>query len=273
MKQTILTIAFAVLPIALTAQTPDTLTIGEAQYRITYQAKAVKDTTRVPYVYHDDEMRLDIAANGLSKFYSRSKELRDSVLRLQIQLGAGIDFRKAPKAGMLAWTLYRNYPEQGKTLMLDQMMMTSCQMEEEMEVPEWTLVPDSVKEILGYTCQLATTQFKGRKWSAWYTEDIPLDCGPWKLCGLPGLILSAYDSQRQFIFEGAGLEQVSAPITFIKSQREKMSMKDFRKLQNSYDPNDAIRQHIAGGGEVIVRDANGNKIERLKKPKFNNIER
>lgn len=273
MKKVCITIMLAALVGTSSAQTPDTLTIGQAQYRITYQAKAVKDTTKVPYYYHLDEMRLDIAANGLSKFYSHSKEMRDSVLRQQIQFGAAIDFTKAPKAGILAWTFFRNYPQKGKTLMLDQMMMTSCQMEEKMEEPEWTLVPDSTKEILGYQCQLATTQFKGREWNAWYTEDIPLNCGPWKLCGLPGLILSAYDSQHQFIFEGAGLEQVSAPITFVKSQREKMSIKDFRKLQNSYDPNDAIKQHIAGGGEVIVRDANGNKIEKLKKPKFNNIER
>lgn len=38
---------------------------------------------------------------------------------------------------------------------------------------------------------MATTIFRGRKWTVYFTEDIPLPLGPWKLGALPGLILSA----------------------------------------------------------------------------------
>lgn len=64
----------------------------------------------------------------------------------------------------------------------------------------WNIEPgDSV--ICGYPCHKATTTFRGRTWNVWYTLDIPDSEGPWKLCGLPGLILSAHDTNGQFFFD------------------------------------------------------------------------
>jgi GLPGLI family protein len=45
------------------------------------------------------------------------------------------------------------------------------------------------KNILGFNCQLATGYFKGSKYAAWFTTDIPYMDGPWKFNGLPGLIM------------------------------------------------------------------------------------
>ena len=50
-------------------------------------------------------------------------------------------------------------------------------------------IGDSTKNILGYECAMATTDYHGRKWTAWFTPDIPIADGPWKFRGLPGLIL------------------------------------------------------------------------------------
>lgn len=50
-------------------------------------------------------------------------------------------------------------------------------------------IGDSVKNVLGYECLMASTDYHGRQWTVWFTLDIPLQDGPWKLCGLPGLIL------------------------------------------------------------------------------------
>ena len=58
-------------------------------------------------------------------------------------------------------------------------------------VMAWTVEMDSVKTVAGYECHLATTHFRGRDWRVWFTLDIPLSLGPWKLSGLPGLILAA----------------------------------------------------------------------------------
>lgn len=250
----------------------DTLTIAKVAYRITYQSKAINDTLTKPYKYRDDEMRLDISADGVSKFYSYSAAVRMKLMREKIEKGE-FDLRDLPKAGILSMEFYKNYPEKGKTLMLDAAGEAKCQIEEKMETPEWTILPDSTADIMGYPCQLATTHFKGRQWYAWYTEDIPLDEGPWKLRGLPGLILEAYDSSRQFIFDGQGMEQPDGePITFIKAKREKVSQKDFRRLKESYDPNDVLKQMAGTGAKIVIMNSDGSKIDKIDRPKFNLIE-
>lgn len=56
---------------------------------------------------------------------------------------------------------------------------------------DWEIINDSVTTIAGHECYLAETNFRGRHWRAWYAPDIPLQLGPWKFCGLPGMILKA----------------------------------------------------------------------------------
>ena len=57
---------------------------------------------------------------------------------------------------------------------------------------EWKISQDK-KIIDGIDCFKASTLFKGREYIAWYAPSFPSDNGPWKLGGLPGLILEAYD--------------------------------------------------------------------------------
>ena len=62
---------------------------------------------------------------------------------------------------------------------------------------------------------MATADFRGRRWTAWFATDIPVSDGPWKLGGLPGLILEAYDDGQQHVFTAVGLERVKdEPIIF-----------------------------------------------------------
>jgi GLPGLI family protein len=250
----------------------DTLTIDKVVYRITYKVQLVSDTTRTPYRYSDDELRLDVGKNGVSRFYSYAKVLRTKMLEGMIKAGGGIDMSNLPKGGAISWEFYKNYPQQGKTLLLDKVGTDNYQVEEPAETPDWQMVPDSTKEILGYQCQMATARFKGRQWNVWYTEDIPLDEGPWKLRGLPGLVLSAYDAKRQYIFEGAGLEQLTAeePVQFVKDKREKISQENLRKLRNRYDPIANLKSR--GITIVSVRNADGTEGKLPTKFKSNSIE-
>ena len=59
-------------------------------------------------------------------------------------------------------------------------------------------VSSETKSISGYNCIKATTSFRGREWIVWFSPDIPLSFGPWKLHGLPGLILEASDSTDKY---------------------------------------------------------------------------
>lgn len=250
----------------------DTLTIDQVAYRITYNSKSVTDTTKTPYRYKDDEMRLEIGKSGVSRFYSYTRFLRKQMTAEMIKKGGGIDLTSIPKGGAISWELYKNYPVQGKTLYLDVISLDSYQCEENVETPDWQLVPDSTKEILGYQCQMATTRFKGRQWTVWYTEDIPLDEGPWKLRGLPGLVLSAYDAKRQYVFEGAGLEQVSTdqPVVIVEEKREKISQKNFRKVLSRYDPMAALSSR--GIKIISVKEADGSEGKLPTKLPSNSIE-
>lgn len=57
---------------------------------------------------------------------------------------------------------------------------------------EWTIHTQQ-KEIGGMLCKKATMSFRGRKYIAWFAEAVPLNNGPWKYGGLPGLIAEIYD--------------------------------------------------------------------------------
>lgn len=54
------------------------------------------------------------------------------------------------------------------------------------------------KMIGPYKCKKATTNFRGRDYIAWFSEDIPINDGPFKFNGLPGLIVEIYDTEAKY---------------------------------------------------------------------------
>ena len=77
----------------------------------------------------------------------------------------------------------------------------------------WKLADDTLT-VCGYLCQKAVGKYGGRTWTAWYSEDVPAFFGPWKLSGLPGMILLAEDADGIFTFLCVGLMQRTAPIKY-----------------------------------------------------------
>ncbi|MDQ1095070.1 MULTISPECIES: GLPGLI family protein [Chryseobacterium] len=71
----------------------------------------------------------------------------------------------------------------------------------------WKLIDDKTSIILGYKAYMASTEFGGRKWIAWYTKEIPISDGPYKFYGLPGLILKITDSDGAYTFEIKGIHK------------------------------------------------------------------
>jgi GLPGLI family protein len=63
----------------------------------------------------------------------------------------------------------------------------------------WTISADT-KMIGEKNCRKGTGMFRGRTYTAWFTPEIPVPAGPWKLGGLPGLILEAYDDANEVKF-------------------------------------------------------------------------
>ena len=59
---------------------------------------------------------------------------------------------------------------------------------------EWELHPE-IKTIGKLECNKASCSFRGRTYEVWYTPDIPIFEGPWKLHGLPGLVMEVKDKE------------------------------------------------------------------------------
>ena len=126
--------------------------------------------------------------------------------------------------------IYKNYPERRMTV-TDGLILQDYRYVDSLHTQIWT-IGDSTREVLGYTCQQATADFRGRHWTAWFATDIPVSDGPWKLGGLPGLILEAYDEGQQHVFTAVGLERVKdEPIIFNRSFGDNQKFEQTNRLE------------------------------------------
>lgn len=116
----------------------------------------------------------------------------------------------------------------------------------------WKLTAET-KKVNQYNLQKATSDFGGRKWTAWFNTEIPLNEGPYKFRGLPGLIFEVSDAQNQFIFKlikSYKLYSTYSTADFLESQQGKkallVDMKTLNKVKINYynDPFQEIRKNF-----------------------------
>lgn len=62
------------------------------------------------------------------------------------------------------------------------------------------VIKNEKKNVGKFICRRADAKVFGRTWTAWFAVEIPVSIGPWKLWGLPGAILEAYDSTNTYLF-------------------------------------------------------------------------
>ncbi len=274
MKRIILTsaaLALAVLTVSAKPNKKDeNKVIDKLKYTITYRTKSVRDTTKTDsegrYDYENDDMQLEVGEK-VSYFYSATyrayeEELHKSVDANNIAIPTSTSAR-----GSISMDFYRNYPT-GKSTYLDKVIREKFRITEPLEQPQWDIIADSTKQILNYDCQMARCKFKGRTWTAWFVADIPLDNGPWKLCGLPGLILRAYDSKQQYIFDCVGMKQAGEAenITYDPKfdKYATATMKEFVDYQAKAVPEDAL---AASGIKIEVpEEMKAELMKKLAKP-------
>lgn len=92
----------------------------------------------------------------------------------------------------------------------------------------WTLTDDTLT-VSGYLCQQATATFRGVEWHVWYTEEVPSSAGPWRLRGLPGLIVKAESEAHTFCL--AKLRQERGAITAPEQRPDVQRMKYTKLLK------------------------------------------
>jgi len=111
--------------------------------------------------------------------------------------------------------IYKNYAKNRMTV-VDGISTDDYLYIDSLHVQKWQIHSDTTK-ILGYLCQKASCSFRGREYTAWFTNSIPVSEGPWKFMGLSGLIVKVYDNEQIFTFTLRGIEQVKEPIYFSES--------------------------------------------------------
>lgn len=111
---------------------------------------------------------------------------------------------------------YINYPSGEQTIVINMHSAGRYKYTEPVLNIGWKIGKET-KEIMGYTCTKATASHRGRDWTAWFTNDIPMSRGPLYFGGLPGLIMELSDSKENYYFECNGLEKPreATPICFI----------------------------------------------------------
>jgi len=120
---------------------------------------------------------------------------------------------------------------------------------------QWKL-SDKTKKYLHFNLQQATTNFGGRKWTAWFTKEIPFSEGPYKFTGLPGLIVLLEDDRNQYSFalvKSKKLEKTYDTSNFLELRYGKkplpISEKIYLKKSLEYynDPLQEIRAEMKNG--------------------------
>ena len=146
-----------------------------------------------------------------------------------------------------------------KMLTYDIASATKFRWEEPMPDIDWTTT-DSTMNVAGYECFMATADYHGRRWTAWFAPEIPVCDGPWKLCGLPGIILKAECDGGQYRFVADGIQQKQNPEYRIygKDNWEPIKREEFWQLRRSCLDNPS-RNRGSGGNVIVYKGMNYTK--------------
>ena len=105
---------------------------------------------------------------------------------------------KAPDAAPIT-NVYNNFSKKTITSAI-RTPAGSYIVQEDMKPLTWYML-NKTKKIQNIECFSAQTEYRGRVWTAWYAPSIPISSGPWKLYGLPGMILEAEDRKGLIKYE------------------------------------------------------------------------
>ncbi len=121
--------------------------------------------------------------------------------------------------------------------------------EEEIPQFQWIILPDTTT-IGGYHCQKATAHFRGHTWEAWFAEELAIDNGPWKLNGLPGLILQAQTADGTHKYDFAGIRDGGHTIFRTDMRREVITRENLIKAQKNLGENGLTGTGIKGSNTM-----------------------
>lgn len=183
--------------------------IANCELLVTYEFDYLenqKDNKR-----YNEPMILEVG-DDVVKYYSQNSFLRDSVINNFYQRNSnnptvGINPQSwlPNNQSIIYMDIYTDLKQSNREV-YHRYDVYDYMYSEPVENIMWQLT-DETKDVLGYSCQRAEAEYRGRKWIVWFSPDIPCNFGPWKLSGLPGLILAAEDSEGLFNWSAVGISK------------------------------------------------------------------
>lgn len=128
-------------------------------------------------------------------------------------------------------------PGEKKLVKIDRLGFQDYKMEMPLPVINWKIEKDT-KDIAGIKCQKASGNFGGRHYTAWFAPSLAMKYGPWKLNGLPGLILEAADTAKEVVFTCKSvtrLENEDEYILYESGRKVSIQEADFNKAKTKFD--------------------------------------
>lgn len=180
------------------------------------------------------------AGNQYSKFYLYCKYQADSVKNTRDQekltflesYNINKEYDESRRYAYPAYTLFdkaANLFEEKYTLQGSSYYYQDTDVEMNWELDE------EMDSVCGYKCATASTDFRGRRWKAWYTEEIPMMDGPFKFNGLPGLILKVESADGEHRMQAVTIRKCRMPIVMpAKSSGFKSTRLQVWKMTNDY---------------------------------------
>ena len=146
---------------------------------------------------YDKVSDCDLFVRGGVSLFRINKDATDNEASPKIVTGANgqmeINIKPKVKSDRL---FYLNHPT-GELIARLNIFDQSFNVTEDIPDFNWQ-VTEEKKVVAGYTCHQATGMHRGRKFTAWFTPQIPVNAGPWKFSGLPGLILEVNEDEGKY---------------------------------------------------------------------------
>lgn len=250
------------------------ITSAQSQ-RFTYNYQFIPDSTNVSDV-KNELMNLDVSKSG-SKFYSYTVYQSDSLMKIDLdrQLAAtgSLNIKSDNRKGLVRYTVSKKYPKYEISLH-NRILRDQYNVSEERPIV-WKITSEKMK-IGEWSAQKAEADFAGRHWYAWFTTDIPIQDGPYKFHGLPGLIVKLEDQTLSHRFTLQAVKNISStPEEIFGANEIPVNAKQYSKLLKDYenDPTKGLKQMQMGGAIMIMKDGQNSNMkeqegrikERMKK--------
>ncbi len=171
-------------------------------YELTFKPKKEKPETEKVMT------SLDITKDK-SIYQDFTVPAQDSIIKMEIEAmeksGTWKDMSKSIKMPKFSFKIYKTYPDMTVSYM--DRISTKLFKYDDPVTFNWKILPDKEK-IGAYNTQKATTEFGGRKWTAWFSTELPFQDGPYKFHGLPGLIVKVEDDGKNYSWTLQGNKNV-----------------------------------------------------------------